>query len=277
MATANGSPIPVDQLPLNYRFLSTVQMDQEVHLAVSVVLLYEYFLTLDQEVNFIWKQSRKSSSILYICVRYFGTLYNLVATILMFLPQSIPVSNFALNLEPWAGPVIWWLAQGILQTRLYVLYHCSKKLLVFMVILFVGEVGCIMWMLISTNLLSRGTVSVLRVSFPGYGETDACVGGVSPVFAYIWIPCLVFEATLCLLAIYAGIKHSRGRSWWSTKTSRSRLIDALIQGNVIYFLSRLTPRFCGWQMLFSSEHHSQFWLVVVLSFRSERPIFSRTR
>ncbi|KAL4081339.1 hypothetical protein V8B97DRAFT_1922020 [Scleroderma yunnanense] len=77
MATLNDSPIPVDELPTYYEMLSAIQMNQEVHLAISIVLVYEYFLTLDQEVEFIWKQRWRPSSALYIFVRYFGTLYNL--------------------------------------------------------------------------------------------------------------------------------------------------------------------------------------------------------
>jgi len=47
---------------------------------------------------------------------------------------------------------------GILQMRLYALYRCSKKLLVFMMIGFAGEAGSTTWMVISTNLSSCGTL-----------------------------------------------------------------------------------------------------------------------
>ncbi|KAL4081346.1 hypothetical protein V8B97DRAFT_12647 [Scleroderma yunnanense] len=92
MATSNGSPIPVDQLPAYYETISGVQMTQQVHVAISVVLLYEYFLTLDQEITLIWRQRWRPSSVLYIFVRYFGTFYNLASTVLIFLPQSVAVS-----------------------------------------------------------------------------------------------------------------------------------------------------------------------------------------
>ena len=78
------------------------------------------------------------------------------------------------SIEPWAGFVFWWSVQGnitlyttrkglakfitvILQMRLYALYQCSKRILVFMAICFLAEVGAIMWILISSNLLTRGT------------------------------------------------------------------------------------------------------------------------
>ncbi|KIM57322.1 hypothetical protein SCLCIDRAFT_1140057 [Scleroderma citrinum Foug A] len=168
---------------------------------------------------------------------HYTYLFGILELCIIWSLQS--VSSFAVNLSPWAGSVIWWSVQGILQMRIYALYHCSKKLLVFMVIVFVGEVGTTVWMLISSNLSSHDTTSLLLISFPGYRETDLCLGAVSGVFAYIWVPRFVFESMLCLLAICAGIKHSRGRSWRSTKTTGSRLIDILVQGNVIYFISPL--------------------------------------
>lgn len=152
-----------------------------------------------------------------------------------------------------------------------------------------------------------GTVSVVQISFPGSRETDLCSGDVADAFPYIWIPCLIFEAILCLLAVYTGVKHSKELSRRSIKSNRPQLMEILIHGNVLYFLRsvvfisfvlvglwwrtvlsqclsclwyiRLIPRFSGWQMPFSSEHLLQFWLVVGLSFRSDEPLlyFSRTR
>ncbi|KAL4076319.1 hypothetical protein J3A83DRAFT_4370496 [Scleroderma citrinum] len=48
MARLNGS-LPVVELPSYYDFSSALQIEERTHLAVSVILLYEYFLTMDQE------------------------------------------------------------------------------------------------------------------------------------------------------------------------------------------------------------------------------------
>ena len=77
---------------------------------------------------------------------------------------------------------------------------------------------------------------MIHVSFPGYQKTHFCVGEVSGALQRIWIPCLVFEATLCLLAVYAGVTSRREQLRWSLKTNRPWLVDILIYGNVLYFL-----------------------------------------
>ncbi|KAL4073667.1 hypothetical protein V8B97DRAFT_1935335 [Scleroderma yunnanense] len=164
--------------------------------------------------------------------------------------MGMPSCDVPVNFETWAGAVIWWSVQGnvtpliagnivavILQMRLFALDDCSRKLLVFMVVTFVAEVGTMMWILIEKDLLSIGGTAVLHIWLLGYGESDLCVSTVPHVFMFLWYPCLVFEGILCMFAIWAGIKHSRKKSFWGF--NRVRLINILIQGNVVYFFSPL--------------------------------------
>ena len=96
------------------------------------------------------------------------------------------------------------LVTGILQTRLYVLYHCSKKLLVFMVILFVGEIGCIMWMLISTNLLSPG---ILLAFIETSSTTNSDRYGRDSICAPDFIPGIWGDRCVCWWSVYVVRVH----------------------------------------------------------------------
>ncbi|KAL4081351.1 hypothetical protein V8B97DRAFT_1862995 [Scleroderma yunnanense] len=143
------------------------------------------------------------------------------------------LGNVSLGFESWVGCVLWWAVQGILQMRLYALYHCSKKLLIFMVSFFLAEIGVMMWILIATNLLSGRQLSNFRTTY-------LCASDVIPAYAYIWVPCFAFDGILVILAIWAGIQQSRQLSYSrSARFNRPRLIDVLIEGNVIYFISPL--------------------------------------
>ncbi|KIM61545.1 hypothetical protein SCLCIDRAFT_877647 [Scleroderma citrinum Foug A] len=126
--------------------------------------------------------------------------------------------------------------------RLYALYHCSKRLLVFMVLFFVAEVGVVLWILISTSLFSNETFAEhIYITGYYYHDIELCLGYVTPAYnGYIWVPPFVFEAILALLAIWAGIKHSRQQSRSrSARFNKSRLVDSLVHGNVVYFVSPL--------------------------------------
>ena len=138
--------------------------------------------------------------------------------------------------------------------RLYALYHCSKRLLVFMVILFAAEVGISLWIMVAMSLINNGlsigcrldlwvistTESfVEHVSIIGRHHNDiyACFHRVVPAYAYIWAPWFSFDAILAVLAVWAGIKHSIQKPYSRPERSnRPWLVIVLIQGNVIYFV-----------------------------------------
>jgi len=67
---------------------------------------------------------------------------------------------------------------------------------------------------------------------------ELCIGYVTPVYNDdIYVPPFAFEAILALLAVWAGIKHSRQQSRsQSARFNKSRLVDSLVHGNVIYFI-----------------------------------------
>ena len=102
---------------------------------------------------------------------------------------------------------------GILQMRVYALYHCSKKLLVFMVIGFVGEVGTMVWMLISSDLSSRGT---LLAFFETSSTTNSDRCGRDNILAPDFIPGIwgdwsMFWCSVWGVHVHLGpLSHFRG-------------------------------------------------------------------
>ncbi|KIM62488.1 hypothetical protein SCLCIDRAFT_119484 [Scleroderma citrinum Foug A] len=131
------------------------------------------------------------------------------------------------GIEIWASFIIVWTVQVILQMRLYSLYHCSKRLLVFMAIFFAAEVGVSLWIIVAMSVVNHGH---------NHNDINMCFHNVVPAYAYIWIPWFTFDAILAALAVWAGIKYSM-QKYYSRPASFNRpwLISILIQGNVIYF------------------------------------------
>jgi len=123
-----------------------------------------------------------------------------------------------------------------------------------MATLFAAEIGTMLWILIATNLLRyglslRSLVSQVLISAAGtfaehvsitgyyYNHIDMCFGNSIPAYGYVWAPCLAFDVILAVLAVWAGSKHSRRQSYSLLPGfNGSRLVDVVIQGNVIYFL-----------------------------------------
>ncbi|KIM57309.1 hypothetical protein SCLCIDRAFT_1139724 [Scleroderma citrinum Foug A] len=79
MAIVVGSPIPANQLGPLEPVIVAYQMSRQTYLAISVFLFYEFFLTLDQEIEHIWKFRWNLTSALYIFVQ-FPSVYMTLAT-----------------------------------------------------------------------------------------------------------------------------------------------------------------------------------------------------
>ena len=77
-----------------------------------------------------------------------------------------------------------------------------------------------------------------HISIIGYYHTNVeiCYGLVVPAYSHIWVPSFTFDAILAILACWAGIQHARPQYSRSSRFSKPRLVDILIQGNVVYFI-----------------------------------------
>ncbi|KAJ4477748.1 hypothetical protein C8J55DRAFT_515419 [Lentinula edodes] len=58
-------------------FISDGYVDRYANLAGCTLLLYDYLLTLDDEIEFIWRKSWSIGKVLFIISRY----YSLIVTI----------------------------------------------------------------------------------------------------------------------------------------------------------------------------------------------------
>ncbi|KAG2033843.1 hypothetical protein BDR03DRAFT_966670 [Suillus americanus] len=99
---------------------------------IITLMLYEYLLLLDKEVNYVWKRPWSLMSCLYLIVRYFGGG-------LLYIPES--VSYGLIVLIEWGFSVYFWFAEAILIWRLYAICNQSKLLLHVLVGLFLPIVA----------------------------------------------------------------------------------------------------------------------------------------
>ena len=90
----------------------------------------------------------------------------------------------------------------------------------------------------SQILTSAAEAFVDQFSLTGhyYNHVTLCAVYAAPAYGYLWVPSLAFDAVLAVLAVWAGILHSRQQHSGSMGLGKSRLVNILIQGNVIYFI-----------------------------------------
>ncbi|KAF8901724.1 hypothetical protein CPB84DRAFT_1777276 [Gymnopilus junonius] len=93
------------------------------HVAALVTVVYDHFLTLDGEVEYIWSKKWSKSKILFILARYFGDLL-LISVCVVFLNRqaSYLFCDIGLKFVGTGSMVIIIITQLIMQFRIEALY-----------------------------------------------------------------------------------------------------------------------------------------------------------
>lgn len=198
-------------------------------LCPCIIFCYDYLLTLDREVEFIWRGPMRSSNVLYIIVRFGGgALVFLTAAAFMSEHSSKKFCSFFLNIQGWPSFCVLWAVQLILQLRVYALYRRSRAVLIAMVVGFTAEV------IVMSICLGIGMATTTNTNEPLPGIRICAVKKAPPALAYVWLPDIVFGTFLFVLAARVGFK--RGRFGFNVfRMERKDLVDALVYGNVHYY------------------------------------------
>ncbi|KAI5832038.1 hypothetical protein K523DRAFT_350195 [Schizophyllum commune Tattone D] len=226
------------------------------HVASSTIIVLDHLITLDDEIQLIWKSSWSLGKILFMFNRYFGlasVVVNLYGLFTPSLTDSLYVCNCyydpiidaaGLNYFRWQGATgvaVCVVSEIILLMRLYVLYLLNKRILIVMLVGFVissGFAAAIMGLVMQR-------VNAVVVTLPGL--KPMCVpGNVSSKFYTYWIPFLGFESLLCALALYRGFQTYRMDN--ASYTSSRLLIRILIRDSVMYYLAVFATYFTNMLM-----------------------------
>ncbi|KAF9063489.1 hypothetical protein BDP27DRAFT_1367968 [Rhodocollybia butyracea] len=129
--------------------------------------------------------------------------------------------------QGWTGLIACVIAETILQMRLYALYFLNKKILCFMVGMFI---------------LATGSAAAIMVIALNHLQAQAhlgpglpCVPLQIPSYFYtFWIPILAFETLLCILALNRGFQSHRDNG--APFQSGKRIIGVLIRDSVVYYI-----------------------------------------
>ncbi|KAJ3973388.1 hypothetical protein EV361DRAFT_900365 [Lentinula raphanica] len=173
---------------------------QYANLAGSALLVYDYLLNLDDEIEFIWKKSWSIGKVLFILSRYYSLLATAVVNNYVLFGglthSGIQYSKF----QAWSGLITCMLVEAILQMRLYALYLLDRRILLLMSAGFM--------------ISSAGTASVLVLMWKGphihvQTELPFCLTTLPDYCYAVWIPRLTFDTFLCLLALIRGFQLTR--------------------------------------------------------------------
>ncbi|KAG2107159.1 uncharacterized protein F5147DRAFT_209389 [Suillus discolor] len=223
--------------------------------AAGLVVVYDWVLTLGQEIELIWRQRWSLMSVLYIAIRYIGIRYS-VANVLMCMPMisltdtvSIPQPSHsnAMNILICRGNIVYYPVNGItvvvtamlcviMITRLYAMYQRSRIILIILVIIFLAiNIAC---GIIAAIALKHTVAGELIISGM-YMCNFEYEGDAQLLATMVWMLNTVWEVLALCLAVWIAVKHFRDlrRLSPSTGSTIGDCFRVLIKSHVLYFAS----------------------------------------
>ncbi|EJD42836.1 hypothetical protein AURDEDRAFT_168080 [Auricularia subglabra TFB-10046 SS5] len=201
--------------------------------------IYDYALTFDDEFRYIWRRKVTWSSVVFLLTRYLAGLMLVLSALTCTIRGFTTTQECSLFdwFEGIGTFVLFFFVQGndpapsihvrlsgavILQSRLYVMYNRSRRLLLFNACLMVVE-----------HIVS-GTVMVLyyRIEQPVIvppWTLGSCFNERPQVFAAVWAAPLAFESYLAILAVRKIVEEH------SLLRNTSSLMSLMVRDNIVYF------------------------------------------
>ncbi|KAG1830643.1 hypothetical protein EV424DRAFT_270074 [Suillus variegatus] len=206
--------------------------------AAGVVVVYDWVLTLGQEIELIWRQRWSLMTVLYLIIRYIGIPYS-VASVLQTMP-SVSLTDAVSTMTYYAvnvtNVVLTAMLGVIMIARLYAMYQGSRKMLIFLVIIFLAvTIACGVIVAIGLN----GAVSEVWILSGTYMCYYAYGGNNQLLNSMVWILDTVWEVLALCLSVWVAVKHFRElrRLGPSTGSTIGDCFRVLIQSHFLYFAS----------------------------------------
>lgn len=197
-----------------------------VILVANSILMYDHMATLTEEINFIWRRPKALSAMTFLVNRYFALLGNVYGLFIAFMPipdQSCAKYVLYRQLFIFFQQLI---VCVILIIRTYALYNCSKRLLIWITLIFIVFAG-------GSSVGTIGQYAGNLTASPVVGCFETYTVQESVRYGIAWLAILAFELIIFVLTIRRTCK-SRGLLPLRL-VGRRNLLDVMFHDGAIYF------------------------------------------
>jgi len=228
--------------------------------AAGVIVMYDWVLTLGQEIELIWRQRWSLITVLYLAIRYVGIPYS-VMSILINTPfvsvKSAGCINmfYALN---GTNVIVTAMLGVIMIVRLYAMYQRSRMILVFLVVVFLAvNIACGVITIIGLMDTVGEEMILYGTYMCAYGPRTSSEEDIVPLLtSIIWVLNTVWEVPALCLAVWIAVKHFRDLRRLGQSTIED-CFRALIKSHVLYFASFAGVSCVQLAYVFPAFFHSQ--------------------
>ncbi|KAG2133266.1 uncharacterized protein EDB93DRAFT_1331515 [Suillus bovinus] len=235
-------------------------------------VIYDWGLTFGQEVELIWRQRWSMMTVLYLIARYIAIAFSVI-NMLISLPtvsKTGTVSLIMIDAINWMSDFIHIILGVIAIARLHAMYQGSRKMLTFLIVIFlairipVEVMSAMMTAQISGEEYILSGIYRCRISYP---DNSIFLGSMT------WILGTVWEVLSLCLAVWIAVKHFRELR----RRSNGRHYGALFYGvnaNSRYLLCKVSSqRKLGFPVPLKFGARTSFWLSSSLQISFFSPTF----
>ncbi|KLO17483.1 hypothetical protein SCHPADRAFT_900578 [Schizopora paradoxa] len=190
--------------------LDDVLLVKYFHVASLALMVYDYLLTLPDEIQYIWTARRTSSGgmTLYLLTRYLNFFDATILTIFLFdrrLSTQPNTCSSVYQATAWFELVGITVAEVILFLRTYAIWGQSRKILYFIIFSTLLMIPC--------AVVIKKDISTLEFSPSPFPNIIPCVPGGRKSILYIdYVLVLGVEFVIILLTAWIGIKQCKGET-----------------------------------------------------------------
>ncbi|THG93229.1 hypothetical protein EW145_g8429, partial [Phellinidium pouzarii] len=225
MSSPAASTIPIEALGPLVRDAATVNRSG---VAATACLIYDIIITLDQEMEYIWKYVRARMNVWRVTKRA-RALFRSAWTPPKMLYIFSRYFTLIVQLVNMAGQMVIMGVEVLLMLRVYALYKRDKRILAVLVLTYAAEVTTLT-VILGLALSKIVSVAPLHSLFPADFPLSGCFPTVVPrFFDSYWIPSLIFESVLFLLMAVNVVRYNRAH------TSSMPLLTLLFRDGTVYY------------------------------------------
>ncbi|KAI0344792.1 hypothetical protein BDW22DRAFT_1354959, partial [Trametopsis cervina] len=173
----------------------------------ATIVLYDCILSLEREIELVWRKRWSFIKVVYIWHRYFGLFCLLFEAIAIARNNSSSeFCSFWFHWDVWCYFGIVFSSEVTLLLWIWVVYNRKKWLLSFLSITFIVQIA-IVGILLAISMPSEIAQNVLLP-----GRSFCITSSPQLTFKIVWVPILAYDLFLLAMFMYKGVRNALSRS-----------------------------------------------------------------
>ncbi|KIJ60341.1 hypothetical protein HYDPIDRAFT_117233 [Hydnomerulius pinastri MD-312] len=210
-------------------FARDLQVRKAFVAAGHTFLVYDFFLTFDDEIRYIWKAPWTVVKVTYLVNRYGNLIGQTVIRLEEFSIIGHGVESFCQKFHLFTSIFMILAAESIhvlVLTRAWAIWGCKRRVAIRL------AAGYLLYIVAMISVVIYATKTKIFSTFQAVETSDICTGYTTPYVWLIYVGSFFLDTTMFALTMRSLRKHSR----ISGRLYPSMLIHLLYRDAIVFFV-----------------------------------------